>query len=111
MELLIRSQDRETLTKYDCLSLKKYGVFPNHIIVAHIGNNIIDLGIYKTKERALEVLDEIQRILQPRLMATVRTTDEMQELMGGRSFGKTKTQKQDIDFKELSTYVYEMPEN
>lgn len=60
MDLYIRSQDKEILTKCDCLSLKKYGVFPNHIIVAHIRNNIIDLGIYKTKERALEILDEIQ---------------------------------------------------
>ena len=93
MELWIRGQDKEILTKYDCLSLKKYGVFPNYIIVAHIGNNIIDLGIYKSKERALEVLDEIQKYLTP----TIQMLDE------------TIGNKQVCQIGTIMTIVYKMP--
>ena len=70
MELLIRSQDREELFKYDTLEIspvfhgdntpftfsvgyykydKRYGEFRHHSV-----------GEYETKERALKVLDEIQ---------------------------------------------------
>lgn len=106
MELWIRSQDRLRLCKANNLFIKNLSICCS----CNDENNDYDyLGVYSTKERVLEVLDEIQRILQPRFMTTIRANDEMQELMGARSFGKTITQKQDIDFKELSTYVYEMP--
>lgn len=65
MDLWIRSQDREQLIKTNVVI---YSYFEDkftkglHIIT----NDNYDLGIYKTKERALEVLDEIQEILQTR---------------------------------------------
>ena len=52
MDLWIRSQDRETLTKTEIL------VIEDNMIVDYYQKRII-LGEYKTKERALEVLDEI----------------------------------------------------
>ena len=64
MELWVRSQDKEILVKVNNLSL----VFSNKDEDCEIINSFEDhqcweLGTYKTKERALEVLDEIQNIL------------------------------------------------
>lgn len=61
MELWIRSQDRENL------------VHPNYINIGENktdkyviwGHNVL-LGKYKSKKRALEVLDEIQKVIEPR---------------------------------------------
>lgn len=68
MELWIRSQDRKRLTKIEDVYMveddyKKDNIlsFPKY----YIGNTLVGhLGIYKTKERALEVLDEIQRLIE-----------------------------------------------
>ena len=58
MELWIRSQDKKDLIKITniCMTKEEYdeiGIFANGCIV----------GLYKSKERALEILDEIQSIL------------------------------------------------
>lgn len=57
MELWIRSQDRKSLKKVCDLSEHfgnaKYGVY----------EDVLPLGYYETEERALEVLDEIQRYI------------------------------------------------
>ena len=57
MELWIRSQDREKLVQVDCLCIEinEYGK-KNYDIV----QGCITLGTYKTKERALEILDKIE---------------------------------------------------
>lgn len=67
MELWIRSQDRESLLKIEkifyfntCPEMESTG---RNVILNKewIGEkDCIELGEYKTKERALEVLDEIQ---------------------------------------------------
>ena len=59
MELWIRSQDRKKLMKVDEVKIEtvKDG---NTFIYSHA----TDLGTYETKERALEVLEEIQNILR-----------------------------------------------
>ena len=55
MELWIRSQDKENLIQPTRLFI----AFDKNIATWD-GNIMIDLGNYETKERALEVLDEIQ---------------------------------------------------
>ena len=57
MELLIRSQDKKTLAKIDCIILSKYNKLIGY------GNIAFELGSYETEPRALEVLDQIQNIL------------------------------------------------
>lgn len=61
MELWIRSQDKRTL-----INTRRIDVDDNNIIVWDEGRyaNEIYLGIYKTKKRAIEILDEIQDLLQ-----------------------------------------------
>ena len=101
MELWIRTQSKQSLVKVDNVSIAeqtktRYNVDSGKWI----------LGRYNSFERALEVLDEIQNILKPQLLVR-RNDDNDKELLG--ALQKGVTQKLDMEFKELSTYVYEMP--
>lgn len=63
MELWIRSQDKTKLVKVnDILYMDTSGDYEKEY--HSLWNNCVGiLGTYKTKERALEVLDEIQRLV------------------------------------------------
>lgn len=59
MNLWIRSQDKEKLVKVNDIAIEMnmiYGYFDKNTEYEHLGS-------YATKERALEVLDEIQYLL------------------------------------------------
>ena len=88
MELWIRSQDKENLVQVDCLCIEinEYDT-KNYEIV----QGCITLGTYETKERCLEILDEIQNILKP----------QEYEIQTGRGTFTTSP--------SISNYVYEMP--
>ena len=57
----MRSQDRRILQKVDNIFLDAN--YENKRISTYDGDNT-ELGIYKTRERAIEILDEIQRLLE-----------------------------------------------
>ena len=59
MELWIRSQDRTFLRKVNTI-----GIVEGRDFWSIDENLIVSFGKYKTKERAIEVLDEIQDLLQ-----------------------------------------------
>lgn len=65
MELWIRSQDKTKLVKAKNILIKfeteEVLMSTYHTILIYNDDEVI--GIYETKERALEVLDEIQNIL------------------------------------------------
>ena len=61
MELWIRSQDKEDLIEVHSVEVSIKDKIK--IITLINANTIINLGIYKSKERAFEVLDEIQEIM------------------------------------------------
>jgi hypothetical protein len=61
MELWIRSQDKRILQKVDNIFLDAN--YENKRISTYNGDNT-ELGTYKTKERAIEILDEIQNIMR-----------------------------------------------
>ena len=63
MELYVRSQDKERLAKVT--DLRIYYANEENVWVIE---DCDDLGVYKTKERALEVLDEIQNLLETRVV-------------------------------------------
>ena len=100
MELWIRSQDGEVLGKAEEIMIYQKEKQCEIII------NNYTYGTYATKERALEVLDEIQNILKPQLL--IRRNDDNDKVLLG-ALQKGVTQKIDMEYKELSTYVYEMP--
>ena len=60
MELWIRSQDKRILQKVNNIYLDAN--YEDKRISTYDGDNV-ELGTYKTKERALEVLDEIQEYM------------------------------------------------
>lgn len=95
MELWVRSQDKECLLKADYLCL-------DYSTNIRTGTGLI-LGTYKTKERALEILNEIQKVLKPQLL-----------FKEGKIIGsyqdKVIREPAGCEIKELSAYVYEMPE-
>ena len=69
MNLWVRSQDKTNLVKIRQISLNYQNnkqIIANYIpdFYPNSGEYYEFLGVYKTKERALEVLDEIQDLLQ-----------------------------------------------
>lgn len=101
MELWIRTQDKKDLIKVDYISYE-IAIEDKHIL----WYKSIDLGTYKTKERAIEILDEIQNILKPIIHYEPITREKI-------DYTKPYVQTEQIGSKsviqELSTYVYEMP--
>ena len=66
MELWIRSQDKGVLTKANNLVVLSNNIdYTSFSIKNYEQDDSTNLGFYKSKERALEVLDEIQKILKP----------------------------------------------
>ena len=60
MELWVRGQEKSLLKK---VSEVLYEEMDEHSIVTFQGDDVMLLGIYKTKERCLEIIDEIQKLL------------------------------------------------
>ena len=110
MELWIRSQDKKKLcvAKFFELDNDETGIF------CFNGESYsIFAGKYKTKERALEVLDEIENILQPKVIWKEPKTD----IKYDENFIQTlandmviqTTQQVEYDLKQAKQIVYEMP--
>lgn len=109
MELWIRSQDKSSIVKVDNLYVSVgnyicYYVEKGKEVPGTYYRPSGELGRYETKERALEVLEEIQNILKPRLIIK-----DSGKIIG--SFEDTIIREgATYELKELSTFVYQMPE-
>ena len=106
MELWIRSQDKNALRRINTsLYLKEdlsdYAKGSVWFVVS--GGD--KLGEYETKERALEVLDEIQKLIKPTFKINYEY-DDSQPIIDGEWL---KSLKAESKIEELSCYVYEMP--
>lgn len=112
MELWIRSQDKSSIVKVDNLYVSVgnyicYYVEKGKEVPGTYYRPSGELGRYKTKERAIEILDEIQNILKPKYIldsSSIRPDNSWVE--NGVIF-----QNYDANAKieELSTFVYQMP--
>lgn len=98
MELWIRSQDKMALSKFDLLILEKE-VKGYMFIADHYKN----MGVYSTKERALEVLDDIQKLLMPQVI--IKSIDTSVEIANLNHIVNPSYET----IQQLNTYVYEMP--
>ena len=116
MELWIRSTARTNLLKPRFLTVMQGKKFYNPAEWEYKGYTICNcndngcyelLGTYKTKERALEVLDEIQKLLQPQTIINYENKLEFHPEYTVQNIVKTIPK---TEIKELSTCVYEMPE-
>ena len=106
MNLWVRSQDKECLIN---ISNIQYVYKNNMHGLGTYYDNLKILGTYKTKERAIEVLDEIQNILKPKYIldtSSIKPDGDFYEENG------VIFQNYDANAKieELSTFVYQMPE-
>ena len=101
MELWIRSQNKGALIKVEILG------YADGTINAYSGNNEIVLGKYSSDERALEVLDEIQNILNPMIIFNdcKCTQDVIENIKEAGACFVTN----DAHIEQVSTCVYEMP--
>lgn len=105
MELWIRSQNKKKLCKATSFELDndETAIFANNY-----DGDYVCAGKYKTKERALEILDEIQEIIKP----TIITTDyecKCEDNPNDKLSFNLRMEPQKTTIQELSTYVYEMP--
>ena len=113
MDLWIRSQDKTILK---CVK-DIYCNCNNEILVNRnvLNEDYCDFDLvakYKTKERALEVLDEIQNLLFTRIMCKADTTDDEADLLfckesQGKMIPDTILFAKPIN---LNSIVYQMPE-
>ena len=104
MELWIRSQDRENLLKTDIVAMEE--ITENEEYWIYAGHEMYDpyrvFAVYHSKERALEVLDEIQNLLKP--LMKVKNEFKKSELTGNCNW------EQDVEYVNIPTRVYEMPQ-
>jgi hypothetical protein len=113
MELWIRSQDKERLIQVENLYVEFNGdVDPKLQPYRIVTDKFISLGIYKDYERALEVLDEIQKILNPKGIIKFKSQlakediKRIQDSFDGEFFvGDASSEI----IKLGDTYVYQMP--
>lgn len=75
MSIWVRSQDKEFLMKVDNINLELNRLF------TFVGGvtTAFTLGTYKSKERAIEVLDEIQEFIMMSKTTQLTTIYEMPE--------------------------------
>ena len=64
MNLSIRLQNKEALIPYNGLYIDDTDMVDKGYVTIYSGDCKYKLGIYKSKERAIEVLDEIQKSLE-----------------------------------------------
>lgn len=89
MELWIRSQNKQILIKTRRIEYSNYN---GAEIYAYDNDDYsVKIGRYKTKERAIEVLDEIENILKP------------------QEYEIPTTRNTFIFSTNISNYVYQMP--
>ena len=104
MELWIRSQGKECLTKVSHLFVSRYNTIKQ--------DDDIDLASYETRERALEVLDEIQDMLKPRNL--IYTGDKLPIKDAAHLVKMTNSESismlpSNASITQLGVLVYEMP--
>lgn len=117
MELWIRSTAKTNLLQARFLTIMEGKTFYKKnewesegytICNVALNGNYELLGTYKTKERAIEVLDEIQMLLQPTIKYEPIVQEEYNPSYKYKHFVKVDD---NIEIKELSTFVYQMPED
>lgn len=114
MELWIRSQDKKKLFKFDSLviiELESLGIY-------HICDSFDDkIAEYKTKERALEILDEIQSKLKGTFLMKMKDEKYSKYIEDGKKYLENLNGIGivpgdacfDIEPINKDIYVYEMP--
>lgn len=107
MNLWIRSQDKTILIKVNRICFERNIDDEPTIYGYENYDNYERLGIYKTKERALEVLNEIQEVLMPKIkvLQSVNAENNIDGLVSRPTIQECGK----VELLQYSDYVYEMP--
>lgn len=115
MELWIRSQDKETLKLAEMLDI--YDLSDDEGQCWAIEESGTTIGYYKSKKRALEVLDEIQQKLKNLIYLKPNTLLKLEELKAAKEYFEQINKQEfvtcDCNFEIIpfstNVIVYEMP--
>lgn len=115
MELWIRSQDKELLILAEHLDIYNVSVDCELYSIEESG---VDIGIYSTKKRALEVLDEIQSkmreqfIVKSNALMSLADVDKEESRLNWKYAKEFIMQDSGFQIEPINTgiIVYEMPE-
>ena len=110
MKLFIRSQDRNKLMEAEELIIKEVvktdannvNGYKQELVGCNICVGNIPVALYKTKERALQVLDEIQNALVGKVMLEVKQSKSKKE-------DELPTQTTNVKPLNQNCVVYELP--
>lgn len=112
--LFIRSQDKTSILKVDNIKLsERVENNPNNfngykepkVVGCEVLVNYIPVAIYKTTERAMQVLDEICVALSGKVIAQPKSTSKAKEKVG------TVGENDSVELKTLNCdAVYQMPQ-
>lgn len=114
--LWIRSQDKESLSRPNRLQVAKNSTYQGYRI---FNDNFDDvLGFYDTKERCIEIIDEIQKLLQSNGLVIMKDVDldviDKDYLKPFKPLfyqsGVVPSDKSEITVHNVEYLVYEMPE-
>lgn len=105
MELWVRSQNKETLAKVDNLNIDKH----DYSIYTQSQTYQIVFGTYKSRERALEVFNEIQNILKP-VIITTEYECNIKDNPRDKTHFNLEMKPEKTEIQQITSYVYEMPE-
>lgn len=111
MKLWIKTQDKTRLMEAEELIVKEVvktdannvNGYKQEVVGCNVLVNDIPVALYKTKERALQVLDEIQNALVGKFMLEVKQSKSKKE-------DELPTQTTNIKPLNQNCVVYEMPE-
>lgn len=113
MELWIRSQDKERLIKPIDFYIEETIDYVNKcsefdIYALNFANDDIRIGTYKTKERAIEVLDEIEKLIKPiTIFQNCQVDKSTIEKIKGIGYCMVND---DARVEQISQAFYQMPE-
>ena len=108
MDLWILNQKKDALTKVSYIHYSYFYDKANDEQLHIITNDDYDFGFYKTKQRALEVLGEIQKLL----ISGVFLFKDLKSIgIDNACVYSTKDNNLQIEHIQRDCVVFEMPEN
>lgn len=109
MNLWIRSQNKEKLCKIENIKyMDTSDDFENDTHSLWNDNNGI-LGIYKTKQRALEVLDEITNLIKPKYLIRMDNHGPVNDFLNNENNSYASAEGVGMVSNINQTLYYEMP--
>lgn len=109
MNLWIRSQNKEKLCKIENIKyMDTSDDFENDTHSLWNDNNGI-LGIYKTKQRALEVLDEITNLIKPKYLIRMDNHGPVNDFLNNENNSYVSAKGVGMVSNINQTLYYEMP--